>query len=251
MNEILEKRHISEKDYHDKKYHDNKESHYKSSGSNILLAKMWEMMGDLTGKMVVDYGCGTGWVTKKLLQKGAQVWAFDISEKSIELTKDVAKSLNLSDKIQVEQMPAENLHYEDNMFDIVLGIAILHHLDLSISSREIKRVLKKGGKAYFLEPLRHNPLINIFRKLTPYMRSKDELPLRFQDFEVFKKEFSGFYHEEFYLLSTFAFVWHFLFKSEKLFEISQNFLARVDSLVLRIFPFLKKYCWYSILVMEK
>ena len=60
MDETLEKRHDSEKDFHDKKYHDNKESHYKSSGSNILLAKMWEMMGDLNGKMVVDYGCGTG-----------------------------------------------------------------------------------------------------------------------------------------------------------------------------------------------
>jgi SAM-dependent methyltransferase len=251
MDETLEKRHISEIDFHNKKYDENKESHYKSNISNILMTKVWEMMGDISGKMVVDYGCGTGWVTKKLLQKGAKVFAFDISQKAVKITKEVAESINLDANIQVEQMPAEKLNYEDNRFDIVLGVAILHHLDLDVATKEIKRVLKKGGKAYFLEPLRHNPLINMFRKLTPNMRSEDELPLHFRDFEIFKREFSKFEHQEYYLFSIFSFVWHFLIRSEKLFKISQNIFMRVDKVVLRIFPFLKRYCWYSILIMEK
>jgi demethylmenaquinone methyltransferase/2-methoxy-6-polyprenyl-1,4-benzoquinol methylase len=48
-------------------------------------------------------------------------------------------------------MPAEQLIYASGTFDVVIGNAILHHLELNTAIFEIKRVLKKGGRIIILE----------------------------------------------------------------------------------------------------
>ena len=101
-----------------------------------------------------------------------------------------------------------------------------------------------------MEPLRHNPLINVFRWLTPGMRSKDERPFSFSDFDVFERGFSRFKHDEFYLISYFALFFYFV-GMKRLVVKARDALKRVDKLVLRSLPGMKKYCWYSLLTMEK
>lgn len=74
-------------------------------------------------------------------------------------------------------MDAHYLSLPDNSFDIVVGNGILHHLeDLNQVMHEIYRVLKPNGIAVFTEPLGMNPLLKIYRKLTPKYRTKDEKP---------------------------------------------------------------------------
>jgi len=250
--ESLEQRHQSEKVFHDSKFSKKGKKDYYALGVNgIIYNKMIEKIGDLTGKKAVDFGCGNGWQTKLLVDKGAQVWAFDISDEAVKKTKQMSIRHNIEDRIHVEQMAAESLKYKDNEFDIVLGNAILHHLDIDIASKEIHRVLKPGGKAYFLEPLGYNPLINLFRKLTPNMRTKDEEPLRLEHFDIIQERFAGFEHEEYYLTVLVAFFWYFIFRQDNLFMKSVHFMNRLDRVLLRAAPCLKKYCWYSILIMEK
>jgi ubiquinone/menaquinone biosynthesis C-methylase UbiE len=60
---------------------------------------------------------------------------------------------------------AHDLPLPDESVDVVFGIAILHHLDLGLSAREVNRVLKKGGIAIFQEPVRNSRLMRAFRKL--------------------------------------------------------------------------------------
>ena len=50
-------------------------------------------------------------------------------------------------------MPAESLIYDNDIFDFVLGVSILHHTDVTLVEREIARVLKPGGRALFIEPM--------------------------------------------------------------------------------------------------
>ena len=69
------------------------------------------------------------------------------------------------------------------MFDYVFGNGILHHLDLDKAYLEIARVLKPGGKAYFMEPLLGHPLVQVFRWATPGRRTADEKPMDFAAIE--------------------------------------------------------------------
>lgn len=241
-----------EKDFFDKKFKSQNHIDYYSAGfTNIIFERMMEKLGDIENKIVLDFGCGEGWLSKILLRKGAKVLAFDISEEAVKKLQTKSDNFNSKYSITVNQMTAENLSYDDNSFDYIVGTAILHHTDLNASSKEIHRVLKKGGKAYFMEPLGHNFLLNWYRKKTPDLRSPDENPLLFDDFKNFERLFSKFDHEEFYFLALLALCWHFLFRSHRLMLKSRDILVKLDSLILRLFPFLKKYCWYSILIMEK
>ena len=61
-------------------------------------------------------------------------------------------------------MDAESMKFEDKTFDVVYGSGILHHLNIDKAYRELARVLKPDGVAIFIEPLGHNPLINLYRK---------------------------------------------------------------------------------------
>ncbi len=251
-NDKLIARHQAEINFHDKKYSQEKsDTIYDSGFTELIFNEMISKLGSITDKRVIDFGCGTGWLTEILLQKGAEVWTFDISEEAVKQTLMVAKNLNLEDRVHADVMPAEQLTYEDNFFDIVVGVAILHHLDLRNAANEIHRVLKNGGTAYFMEPLAHNPLINFYRKRTPEIRSPDEAPLKHHDFTFFEETFSVFKHYDYYLFTLLSLFWFYIKKNDKMFTLTRNLLFKLDSIFLKAFPMLKKYCWYSILVMHK
>jgi hypothetical protein len=51
---------------------------------------------------------------------------------------------------------------------------MLHHLDLSFAFPELRRILAANGKILAFESLRYNPLIALYRRLTPEMRTEWE-----------------------------------------------------------------------------
>ena len=65
--------------------------------------------------------------------------------------------------------------------------AFLHHLELNISIPNLKKLLSKKDKLIMIEPMGENPLINIFRKYTPNIRTADEHPLLFKDLKYILK----------------------------------------------------------------
>jgi hypothetical protein len=80
-------------------------------------------------------------------------------------------------------------------------LAILHHLDIAKAYEQISNILKATGKAIFLEPLGHNPIINFYRFMTPGMRTPDEHPLLRRDLKLAKKFFRTVKTEYFQLLT--------------------------------------------------
>src|SRR5262249_58436676 len=76
--------------------------------------------------------------------------------------------------------------------DAVRGIAILHHLDLAASAREVHRVLKPGGIAIFQEPVRDSRVVRFVRGLIPYKApdiSPFERPLTTRELHAFAANF--------------------------------------------------------------
>ncbi|MEM6261138.1 MAG: class I SAM-dependent methyltransferase [Bacteroidota bacterium] len=101
------------------------------------------LLPDVKGKSVLDAGCGPGKYAEILLEKGAEVTAFDLSPSMIELAKKRNKGKGqffLHDLAQ----PLDML--TDASFDIVLSALALHYVeDWEPVVQEFHRVLKPSG----------------------------------------------------------------------------------------------------------
>ncbi len=238
----LEDRHSIEENWHDDQIQLTKTTSdfYSIGVLNKADAYAWALLGNISGKIVIDFGCGEGYSTLRLAEQGATVYAFDISLAMIETTYNKVLKRNLQNRVSVDKMAAEKLTYRDGFADLVFGHSILHHTDLSSTRQEISRILKPGGRAVFLEPLAHNQFVNLFRWLTPSRRTSTEKPLKFEDVLFFAEPFAQLTHREFYLTALSAFVFLPL-RSRRLFQTISNALVQVDELLLNNWPKLGKY----------
>jgi SAM-dependent methyltransferase len=152
---------------------------------------------DPAGKVVLDYGCGPGYLTKYLIERGAvRVTGIDVSEGEIEQARIRAREEGLADKSEFLVVDAHATGFPDDSFDLIVGDSILHHLDLRVALEELRRILRPGGKAVFMEPLWHNPILRAGRALTPTARTPDEHPLTTADWELCGEIFENFHHDE-------------------------------------------------------
>lgn len=130
------------------------------------------------GAHVLDLGCGRGEQAIALLKAGADVTGIDVSERYVrEAERSVIEAGLTNPSYRFLVMDAHDLKFPEGSFDFVLGRGILHHLDIFEALKEALRVLRPGGTAAFQEPLGDNPLLKMFRALTPRARTKDERPL--------------------------------------------------------------------------
>lgn len=209
--------------------------------------------GTLDNKKLLYYGSGVNLKPViEFVNQGATVYMIDISPKSIEFLNTKIKDLGIRERIFPMVMDCENLKFNEGDFDAVYGRAILHHLNLSRGLQEIWRVLKQKGIAVFIEPLGMNPLINFYRMMTPRRRTPYEKPLGKVDFNLFSKAgFSDFRHYEFTLFCNLGIFLNSILKISKSSDSSYKRLKRIDDLVLTKFPFLRRFCWNTVLVMTK
>ena len=145
------------------------------------------------GERILDLSTGTGWTSRVVARRGARVIGVDISASLIELARRRLQ-LNGVGGARFVVGSAHDLPLRTGSVDIVLGIAILHHLDLESTAREIHRVLKTGGRAIFQEPVRDSRLLRALRKCVPY-RAPDispfERPLTSPELRRFSRSFAS------------------------------------------------------------
>ncbi|MCJ2375408.1 malonyl-ACP O-methyltransferase BioC [Vibrio sp. ZSDZ34] len=101
---------------------------------------------NLLGAQILDLGCGTGYCTEQLIQRGAVVTCADLSEKMLEQAK-VRCGRSAKDYVIAD---AERLPFDAESFDLVVSsLALQWCEDLAVPLNEMKRVTKKGGKLLF------------------------------------------------------------------------------------------------------
>jgi ubiquinone/menaquinone biosynthesis C-methylase UbiE len=102
--------------------------------------------GDI--KRILDIGCGAGALTMALKEKypNAELVGTDISAPLLKYAHKRAHEAGFD--ISYEQMPAEDMSYDDNSFDVITANLLFHELPVEIAKQVISeafRVLRPGG----------------------------------------------------------------------------------------------------------
>jgi SAM-dependent methyltransferase len=112
-------------------------------------------------RLILDYGCGGGWLSLLFVR-----WGFDVV--GMDVSKNMVKSAKLAcheaDFIVCDAM---RLPFRSGVFDFVIGISILHHLNLNNALNELKRISLSRSVFLFMEPNSLNPLSAFGRKFFP------------------------------------------------------------------------------------
>jgi 2-polyprenyl-3-methyl-5-hydroxy-6-metoxy-1,4-benzoquinol methylase len=105
------------------------------------------------GARLLDFGCGWGENAVVFAKIGYDVQGFDLSGANLQAARRLADRYGLGSRMHLSRQAAEGLAYADGAFDVVVGVDILHHVDIPRAIRECHRVLKPGGLAFFKEPV--------------------------------------------------------------------------------------------------
>jgi 2-polyprenyl-3-methyl-5-hydroxy-6-metoxy-1,4-benzoquinol methylase len=191
------------------------------------------LLGDVSGKRVLDFGCGTGEDAIMLAARGASVIGIDISPELIELARKRAAVNGVLAEFVVGSAYETGL--PDQSVDVVFIHAILHHLDLEQSKREVMRVLRPGGIVTVQEPVRDSRVLSFLRKLIPYHAqhvSEFEAPLTKQQLDTFCDGMQLLCVRRFRLP---------LVAIAKMFSGHLGPVYRFDGWLLKSFPWLSRY----------
>jgi len=220
---------------------------YKAIVLERLRHRQWELRGDLSGKRVLEIGCGVGQETVELARRGAQVVAIDISPTLVSVATRRVIDAGLAEMVEVEVCAAEDLwskHYKP--FDVVVGNGVLHHLDLPLFKQALSTLMARGSFAQFQEPLIHNPLLRAYRWLTPHLRTETERPLSAGDVAEFVAGFGHIRLEYHNLVGLLSFPAFYLLGS-RLTRVMLRRLVEVDKALVARWPSLGMYSQYVLI----
>ena len=101
-------------------------------------------------KVVLDAGCGSGRYSCALARMGAaEVVGLDWSDGGIRKAKELAEENNIRN-VRFEKGSLLDKPFEDGTFDFVFSNGVYHHTgDIAIGTKEMFRVMKSGGKAWY------------------------------------------------------------------------------------------------------
>lgn len=179
-----------EKDWHNQRYFGGGDLRSESrvvSRAYIANSYMWHLfqrkMNSVSKLRVLDIGCGLG-LTNAIFytDRGCEYTGVDISEECIKANIVSASASSLDATFIVgnaESLPPELI----GPFDLIHINGVVHHVHIESCFRSILPLLSSKARFLITEPLGTNPLINLYRRLTPQLRSPDEKPLSFADID--------------------------------------------------------------------
>jgi SAM-dependent methyltransferase len=124
------------------------------------------------GVRCLEVGCGTGEFTTRLVESGCELTAVDISEASIARCRE-----RVGDRARVLVANIETGQgLPEGEFDAVVGISVLHHLDVHAFFDTVVPRVRSGGRFAFTEPNRANPQVWAERRFRVLRRLRHNLP---------------------------------------------------------------------------
>lgn len=156
------------------------------------------LLPSLQGLRVLDVGTGLGESALYFASRGARVTALDISPGMIDLLARTAERFGL--QVEGRVCAAESLGVPDGTFDVVYAANLIHHVqDRDRFYAGVQKALAPGGLFVAWDPIAYNPAINVYRRIATKVRTDDEMPLYFSEFDISRKYFPDLQHREFWL----------------------------------------------------
>jgi SAM-dependent methyltransferase len=197
-------------------------------------------LGDVRGKSLLDFGCGMGEESVYFAKLGAMVTGVDISEVGIASLKARAAHHRLP--IAAHEMTVDPTEFPDASFDRVHGLGILHHVGFAKGIAEVRRLLRPGGVAVFLEPMGDDRAIETVKqwlmKNARFLGDFDEVTdhernLTWAEIDA---------ELESWAVAT-VYPYHLLFRLKRFLPaMSLDAVRRFDAAALTLMPSLKRYC---------
>lgn len=153
------------------------------------------------GMTVLELGCGTGsdWFGHEdLIDKCGKLVMTDFSEGMLGTAEE---NLGKRDNVEYRQADIQDLPFDDGSFDLVIANMMMYHVpDQEKAIREVRRVLKKGGRFYCATFGEHNFNDTLFGWLSDegepchanhnftLQNGKEKLAAAFTDVQVLRYE---------------------------------------------------------------
>jgi len=178
-------------------------------------------------KCILEIGGGSQIISRYLLKKypSVKIVCTDLSKKRIDMFSEYHDSPD--DNLTIlGDINAANMPFEDESFDLIIGDAMLHHIDhLKPALFEINRCLKKSGKAIFVREPVIGALGVLIYKLFLHLKKIDKHILG--NYIEHKRVLSQWYYE-FYMSG-------FEVKTLRFWK-NQKYIWRIRSIFPRITP---------------
>lgn len=115
----------------------------------------------LSGKRVLDVGCGGGILAESMARKGATVTGIDLSEKALKVAD--LHGMESGIEVRYEKIAAEELaSREPGQFDVVTCMEMLEHVPDPASIIRACAALARPGGHVFFSTLNRNPKAYLF-----------------------------------------------------------------------------------------
>ena len=120
------------------------------------------------GERVLDLATGTGWTSRVVARRGAEVTGVDIATGLLEAAERIAAAENLS--IRYLHGDAEQLPFEDGSFDaIVSTCGVMFASRPEAAAKELGRVCRRGGRIALTTWTSDGNLFKMFQVMKAYM----------------------------------------------------------------------------------
>lgn len=162
------------------------EDYIKSDAAVVLKDKIGEFLIQLSGKKILDVGCGPGHDTNYLTEIGYECLGIDLSPNMIQLARQ-------NNKGSFEVMDFFNMNFEDKSFDGLWCSSVFVHIekkDLSKFIPQTYRILKDSGILGLITAQKQEKVRNSLdtRKYVMYDQSELEDYLTAFDFRILRSE---------------------------------------------------------------
>jgi ubiquinone/menaquinone biosynthesis C-methylase UbiE len=131
--------------------YDDEQPHFRAENKALVSARLSQLANTAGGDVLVDFGCGTGFVIQLALPYFRRVYGVDATPAMLQLV-DVS-----SGRVELLQARTDQTGLPDATANVITANSFLHHLyDIRPTLQEAYRVLKPGGVFFSEEDPNHD-----------------------------------------------------------------------------------------------